>query len=72
MNLLQSADISVGLAKANAKEGAREVFRFGRFGLSATVRRPRSEDQGQAKVIFDKKSEHLPGADMIDAEVLSN
>src|SRR3954465_3921720 len=60
---------SVGLTEAKAKEGGREI-RIGRFPFLANGKAiAMGEDQGMAKVIFDKKTGQLLGAHLVGAEV---
>ncbi len=60
---------SVGLTEAKAKESGREI-RVGRFPFVANGKAiAMGEDQGMAKVIFDKKTGQLLGAHLVGAEV---
>ena len=60
---------SVGLTEAKAKESGREI-RVGRFPFTANGKAiAMGEDQGMAKVIFDKKTGQLLGAHLVGAEV---
>jgi dihydrolipoamide dehydrogenase len=60
---------SVGLTEAKAKEGGREI-RVGRFPFVGNGKAiAMGEDQGMAKVIFDKKTGQLLGAHLVGAEV---
>jgi dihydrolipoamide dehydrogenase len=60
---------SVGLTEAKAKETGREI-RVGRFPFTANGKAiAMGEDQGMAKVIFDKKTGQLLGAHLVGAEV---
>jgi dihydrolipoamide dehydrogenase len=60
---------SVGLTEARAKETGREV-RVGRFPFVGNGKAiAMGEDQGMAKVIFDKKTGQLLGAHLVGAEV---
>ena len=60
---------SVGLTEAKAKESGREI-RVGRFPFTANGKAIAiGEDQGMAKVIFDKKTGQLLGAHLVGAEV---
>ncbi|CAN5255890.1 dihydrolipoyl dehydrogenase [soil metagenome] len=60
---------SVGLTEANAKESGREI-RVGRFPFVGNGKAiAMGEDQGMAKVIFDKKTGQLLGAHLVGAEV---
>jgi dihydrolipoamide dehydrogenase len=60
---------SVGLTEAKAKEAKREI-RVGRFPFVGNGKAiAQGEDQGMAKVIFDKKTGALIGAHMVGAEV---
>jgi len=60
---------SVGLTEAKAKEIGREI-RVGRFPFTANGKAiAMGEDQGMAKVIFDKKTGQLLGAHLVGAEV---
>jgi dihydrolipoamide dehydrogenase len=59
---------SVGLTEAKAKESGREI-RVGRFPFTANGKAiAMGEDQGMAKVIFDKKTGQLLGAHMVGSE----
>jgi dihydrolipoamide dehydrogenase len=60
---------SVGLTEAKAKEAGKEV-RVGRFPFVGNGKAiAMGEDQGMAKVIFDKKTGQLLGAHLVGAEV---
>jgi dihydrolipoamide dehydrogenase len=60
---------SVGLTEAKAKESGREI-RVGRFPFVGNGKAiAMGEDQGMAKVIFDKKTGQLLGAHLVGAEV---
>src|SRR4051812_15757530 len=60
---------SVGLTEAKAKEAGRDI-RIGRFPFLANGKAiAMGEDQGMAKVIFDKKTGQLLGAHLVGAEV---
>ncbi|UZE47138.1 dihydrolipoyl dehydrogenase [Rhodopseudomonas sp. P2A-2r] len=60
---------SVGLTEAKAKESGREI-RVGRFPFVGNGKAiAMGEDQGLAKVIFDKKTGQLLGAHLVGAEV---
>jgi dihydrolipoamide dehydrogenase len=60
---------SVGLTEAKAKEAGKEI-RVGRFPFVANGKAiAMGEDQGMAKVIFDKKTGQLLGAHLVGAEV---
>ncbi|MBC7585278.1 dihydrolipoyl dehydrogenase [Tardiphaga sp. vice352] len=60
---------SVGLTEAKAKESGREI-RVGRFPFTANGKAiAMGEDQGMAKVIFDKKTGQLLGAHLVGTEV---
>ncbi|WP_445487774.1 dihydrolipoyl dehydrogenase [Rhodopseudomonas sp. RCAM05734] len=60
---------SVGLTEAKAKESGREI-RVGRFPFVGNGKAiAMGEDQGLAKVIFDKKTGRLLGAHLVGAEV---
>jgi dihydrolipoamide dehydrogenase len=60
---------SVGLTEARAKESGREI-RVGRFPFVGNGKAiAMGEDQGMAKVIFDKKTGQLLGAHLVGAEV---
>ncbi|MEH2508828.1 dihydrolipoamide dehydrogenase [Nitrobacteraceae bacterium AZCC 1564] len=60
---------SVGLTEAKAKEAGKDV-RVGRFPFVGNGKAiAQGEDQGMAKVVFDKKTGQLLGAHMVGAEV---
>src|SRR6204780_2816698 len=60
---------SVGLTEAKAKEAGREI-RVGRFPFVGNGKAiAQGEDQGLVKVIFDKKTGQLLGANMVGSEV---
>ncbi|KAA0075958.1 dihydrolipoyl dehydrogenase [Tardiphaga sp. P9-11] len=60
---------SVGLTEAKAKEAGKDI-RVGRFPFVANGKAiAMGEDQGMAKVIFDKKTGQLLGAHLVGAEV---
>ena len=60
---------SVGITEAKAKEQKREI-RVGRFPFVGNGKAiAMGEDQGLAKVIFDKKTGQLLGAHLVGAEV---
>ncbi len=60
---------SVGLTEAKAKENGLEI-RVGRFPFIGNGKAiAMGEDQGMAKVIFDKKTGQLLGAHLVGAEV---
>ncbi len=60
---------SVGLTEAKAKEAGKDI-RVGRFPFVGNGKAiAQGEDQGMAKVIFDKKTGQLLGAHMVGSEV---
>ncbi|MGO8426146.1 dihydrolipoyl dehydrogenase, partial [Rhizobium ruizarguesonis] len=59
---------SVGITEAKAKEQGRDI-RVGLFSFAANGKSiALGEDQGMVKVIFDKKTGELLGADHVGAE----